>query len=413
MNRKNVLAVLSIQIIYLGSVYAQTYSFPQNVKYPYGFMSEVITSDDARKVYENWKNDFIRTCGDNEARVIKLIDGAETTISEGMGYGMAIVAYAGDKGLFDKLLNYYVARQNNHGMMNWIYQNCDTGDNQKNGATDGEMDAALALVVATRQWLSDTRYKFEAGRLIDSMQIHYFTRCGDIIVQKPGDTFGGCTCTNPSYYSPAYYRVFAMFKEEQGNTAARDFWNEAAEDAYVPLLKNANPYTGLVYAWTNADGGDPSDCYYEVTGGGTYNSYQYDACRTPWRIANDYLWWGSSKAEEWTKKITRFVKAPVYMHSGESGEAWYGAGGIENVVDSYWTNGLRRIDTETASYGHDHNLAFVGAFALASMSSGQEDADAFMKEFRSLVPASYYESCLCVLYTFLATGNFWNPYGIE
>jgi len=375
-------------------------------------MSKNITSADAQKLYEFWKKNFIRTCGTNEARVIKIVNGVETTVSEGIGYGMAIAAYAGDKDLFDKLLNYHIARRNNHGMMNWIYENGATGDNKKNGATDAEMDATIALVVATKQWPNDARYKYEAGRLIDSMQVYYFTKCDDVIVQKPGDTFGGCTCTNPSYYAPAYYRVFARFKENEGNNAARDFWNKAANDSYVTLLKNADPYTGLVYAWTNAEGGNPSDCYYEVKGGGTFNSYQYDACRTPWRIATDYLWWGNAQAEAWTKKITNFVKKPVYKHSEKNNDLWYGAGGIENVVDGYWHNGLRRINPDTATYGHRHSVPFVGAFALASMSSNQEDVDAFMKEFRNLTPETYYETCLYLMYSFLATGNFWNPYGI-
>jgi hypothetical protein len=107
------------------------------------------------------------------------------------------------------------------------------------------------------------------------------------------------------------------------------------------------------------------------------------------------------------------VKTPIYKQTAANGDLWYGAGGITNVVDGYWHNGLRRIDTVGAKYGHGHTIPFVGAFAVASMSSSQEDADVFMKEFQSLAPINYYESCLSVLYTFLATGNFWNPYGVQ
>lgn len=403
-----IIAIIAITII--NKSFAQTHPFPQNVKYKYGYMSKNINATHAQKVYEIWKNVCIRYCGTNEARVIKHINGIETTVSEGIGYGMAIVAYAADKDLFDKLLNYHIARRNKHGMMNWIYEVCETGDNKKNGATDADLDAAIALVVASKQWPQDARYKTEAGKLIDSLQKWNFTECGNTIIQKAGDDFGGCTCTNPSYYSPAYYRVFAKFKEEEGKLSARDFWNKAASDSYITLLKNANPNTGLVYAWTNSDGGNPSDCYYEVSGSGTFNSYQYDACRTPWRIATDYLWWGNEQAKDWTQKINHFVNAPIYKQTASNGDIWYGAGGIENVVDGYWSNGLRRIDPNGTTYGHRHSIPFVGAFALAAMSSNQKDVDACMKDFAAKVPSEYYETCLCVLYTFLATGNFWNPY---
>lgn len=402
--------VISIILLSYSSTIAQTYPFPQNIKYKYGYMSAHIKHTDAEKVYAYWKATFVRYCGDNEAHVIKSLKGVETTVSEGIGYGLAIAAYAGDKVLFDKLLNYFNARTNTHGMMNWIYENCDGGDNKKNGATDAELDAAFAFVVAHKQWPDDERYHVKASKLIDSIQKYYFTICNDVIVQKPGDYFGGCTCTNPSYYAPGYYRVFAKFKEAEKNIKAKDFWNKAAEDAYIPLLKNAHPYTGLVFAWANAEGGNPSDCFYEVAGSGTFNTYQYDACRTPWRIATDYIWWGNSQAEVWTKKIVNFVKSPIYKQVEVDGAIWYGAGGVENVVDNYYHNGLRRINPDEPTWGHRHTMPFVGAFALAAMCSNQEDTDVFMKDLQTVTPINYYESCLGVLYLFMATGNFWNPY---
>jgi len=397
----------------MGNLYSQNsdsaqYPFPEAKQYSFGKMSTKITSDDAWDAYVRWKEKFVEACGENEVRIKK--SQPQITVSEGIGYGAAIVVYAGDKELFDKLLNYHIARRNKNGMMNWYYENCETGDNKKNGATDAEMDLGIALVVATKQWPHDVRYKNEANKIIDSMQVHYFTMFEGVIIQKPGDEFGGSNCLNPSYFSPAYYRVFAEFKKEQNEVKKADFWTKAASDSYITLLKNAHKETGLVYAWTNAEGGDPKECYYEVTGSGVYNSYQYDACRTPWRIANDYLWFGTEDAKLWTQKITKFVNAPIYAQYGKTGNVWYGAGGIENVVDNYWHNGLRRINPEGHGYGHRHTVPFVGSFALASMSGTQEIVDLSMADFNAIKTDGYYESCLEVLYKFLATGNFWNPY---
>ena len=385
------------------------YPFPQNV-IEHGVSSNYISHKEAFEAYEQWKKNFVRDCNENEARVIKddLI-----TVSEGIGYGLAITAYAGDKETFDKFLNYYMARLNERGLMNWIYDACESGDNERNGATDADLDAIIGVIVATKQWPQETKYVAYAHALLDSLQKHNFVMCNNVIVQKPGDAFGGCTCTNPSYYAPGYYRVFAAFKKEHNNAAASEFWTNAANDSYITLFKNTHPYTGLVYAWTNSEGGDPQNCYYEVSGSGVYNSYQYDACRTPWRIAKDYIWWGTPEAKTWTQNIVKFVEAPIYAHLEEDGTVWYGAGGIHNVVDNYWHNGLRRYNPDAPTYGHRHTVPFVGSFALAAMSGTQDRVDTYMKTFAAVPANRYYESCLQVLYMFLASGNFWNPYAMQ
>jgi len=407
---KHFLLIISSLLFQLQILKSQSFPFPQNVQYSYGYQSQKISYLDAKYEYQNWKERFVKPCGKNEARVIDIWDGKEVTLSEGIGYGMAIVAYMGDEDLFLKFLNYNVARRNSHGLMNWQYDECSTGDNKKNGATDGDLDIAIGLVVATKQWPNNNRYKTEASKLIDSIQKYYFTQCDGVIIQKPGDYFGGCKCTNPSYFSPAYYRAFAKYKEAQGNIQAAQFWQKAADDSYITLLKNANPNTGLVYAWTNMDGGNPSECYYQVSGSGAFNTYQYDACRTPWRITMDYVWWGNSQAENWLKKISRFVNAPLSNQMDKVGNDWYGAGGIRNVVDGYFPNGLRRIGSDQGKSGEWHSLPFVGAFALASMATNQANVDECMTELVTLKGNCYFDACTGVLYKLLATGNFWNPY---
>ncbi|HOS84367.1 MAG: Endoglucanase A precursor [Bacteroidetes bacterium ADurb.Bin217] len=403
------LIVFTCFLLAFGRAYAQQYPFPQQQTYAYGVMSSHITAADISKDYIFWKQHAVAFCNETEARIMKFPNDSKTTVSEGIAYGMLISAYMGDKQLFDKLVNYYKSRCNSNGMMNWIYIDCESGDNKKNGATDADIDIACALLVAAKQWPGEPRYKQLASAVIDSLQVHNFVVCNGEIIQRPGDEFGGCNCTNPSYYSPAYYKLFATIKKAEGNMAAYSFWEKAYFDVYSTLLKNAHPITGLVYAWTNFEGKDPSDCYYEVSGSGTYNSYQYDACRTPWRITMDYVWFGNEQAHDYLQRISRFVQAPVYAQYDEKGRVWYGAGGIANVVDSYWTNGLRRINPDYPDWGHRHAIAFVGSFALASMATNQQYVDHCMKEFGVLTATRYYESCLGLLYKLLATGNFWYP----
>jgi len=364
------------------SVIAQTYKYPQNITYEYGYMSGKIKESNAWNEYQSWLNLYYVECSSNEAR----IDYEGRTVSEGIGYGLVITAYAGDKEKFDKLLNYYNARLTGGGVMNWEYSGCATGNNGTGAATDGDLDAAMGILVAVHQWPGQG-YDSKFSTLASSIRNSEFENCG-LIVQKPGDAWGGCECSNPSYYAPGYYRAFAKFYEEKGDGNSANFWNQAADDAYTVLFKNQNSSSGLVSAWTNKDG-RVGGCGGQVGGDGGPETYQYDACRTPWRIATDYLWWGNDDALKFLTPIVAFVKNDV--------------GGIENVVSGYNHDG--------SVMGEWHNTPFVGSFALAGMATSQKDADEFMGHFATMDGDNYFNTCLSIMYKFLATGNFWNPYG--
>lgn len=377
-------------------IYAQEYTFPQNVSYAYGYSSSYLTGTHAEEEYENFMDYYIE-CDDSEARIV---NASGYTVSEGIGYGMLLTAYMGDEDKFSKLWSYYESRENSNGVMNWQYLGCSTSASGTNGATDGDLDAAFALLIAIHQWPEKTSWISDLEYLLECIEEYEFTTCSGLIVQKPGDSWGGCTCTNPSYYSPGYYRAFASFLTEQGDESSASFWNQAADDCYETLLANMHPNTGLVYAWTNKDGGTYSGCSPSVSGGGGAEAYQYDACRTPWRIAMDYVWYGTEDAKTFLTTIADFINTPAT----DQGD-WYGLGGITNTVDGYYHNG--------EAYGEYFNAPFVGSFALTGMASSQDDADTFLRVARGVTGDNYFNTCVAALYKFLASGNFWNPYSIK
>src|SRR5690554_537153 len=381
--KRNVLIIVAALLWQVAS--AQEFPYPQSQQHPYGYMSSNITTAQATAEYQDWISAYYVECSGSEAR----IDYNGNTVSEGIGYGLVITAYAGDKTKFDKLLNYYNNRKNGSGVMNWEYPGCSTSPSGSGAATDGDMDAAMGMLVAIHQWPGQN-YEEGFESLASAMKNSEFVDCNGMIVQKPGDAWGGCDCTNPSYYAPGYYRAFAMYYEEKGDNTNASWWRKAADDAYVVLFANQHNSSGLVTAWTNQYGA-AGPCGGQVGGGGGPDTYQYDACRTPWRIATDYLWWGNSDAETFLLPMVNFVKTDV--------------GGIENVVDGYAHDG-----TPTGQW---HNVPFVGSFALAAMASSQSDADDFLAQFATLSGDNYFNTCLSVMYKFLATGNFWNPYGTE
>lgn len=395
MKVKLLLPICFIGFLLFNFAKAQTtnYPYPQNRDYAYGFQQNSVTKAAAAAIAESWYNDWktrwVESCGGG---VYRVKDGGGQSFSEGIGYGMLLAAYRGDKTLFDGLWQYYKNNVNSNGLMNWCRSNCGGSSCGNNGATDGDLDAAMALIIANCQWGT---YTTDATNLITNIKNYEFTTCGTLTVQKPGDAFGGCNCTNPSYFAPGYYRAFADFIPSQSA-----FWTKAADDSYTILLGSAHATTGLIPAWSDSNSGlgGTGDCNsIAASGGGTRTDYQFDAARAPWRIATDYLWWGTADAKTWLTKITTWVKTGP---------------GISGVVAGY-----QRSGTANVSY---KNSAFTGAFALGAMASSQADVNSFFSWWTThsvtsgsvgsdLDDQPYFQNSLRTIYALLATGNMWYP----
>ena len=377
---KNLLLV-SIAFLCLKS-YSQNPAqpFPANKVYGSGLMAANRNSQDAQTNYDTWKANFVADCSNGRKRI--KFDDPSQTVSEGIGYGMLLSVYMADKTLFDGLWLYYKDNVNANGVMNWKINGC-SGINGANGATDAELDAAFALIVADFQWASagTINYKNDAKTLIAAVKAHEVE--ANTFVLKPGDQFGGSQITNPSYFSPAYYRAFGVFTNDVS------FWNSVAAKSYTIINNNLtvnNAAGGLVSDWCTESGAYSSQAGGYNNGGKTYT---YDAARTPWRIAVDYLWYGTPDAKTYSKKSSDFVRVTL--------------GGSANIKDGYNQNG--------SLIGQWHNATFVGAFACAAMGGeNQAHLNASYTDLNNLnEPNSYFNHTLKTLYSFLLTGNFYLP----
>lgn len=371
---------LAATIILCFKSYSQTQPFPANKTYANGLMAATKNSQDVTDSYATWKTNFVEACNNGRYRV--KFDDRSQTVSEGIGYGMLLSAYMADKTLFDGLWLYYKDNVNGNGVMNWKINGC-SGTIGQNGATDAELDVAFALIVADYQWASagTINYKSDATVLISAIR-NYEVEANTFVL-KPGDAFGGSSLTSPCYFSPAYYRAFGVFTNDI------PFWNSVASKAYTVINNNLtqnNAVGGLVSDWCDASGNYSSQASGYANQG---RLYTYDAARTPWRIAVDYLWYGSADAKAYAKKSSDFVRINL--------------GGTANIKDGYNQNG-------TAS-GQWHNGTFVGAFACAAMGGDdQAHLDASYTDLKNLnEPDSYFNHTLKTLYLLALTGNFYLP----
>jgi endoglucanase len=319
-------------------------------------VSSVVDAAKLQTEYNRWKSGLYRDCGDGTACVA---DG-DQCVSEGIGYGMLLTVAAQDRTAFDALWNFYKARRNGNGVMNWKYQACTQTVWGQNGATDAELDAAMALVIADRTWGG---YTADATALITAIRTAEVDTCSNgVMVLRPGDNWGGCRgdgTLNPSYFSPGYYRVFACYVPSQ----AAD-WNKLVADTYTLLAQYHSTSGGLMCDWANFGSG----C--------TTATFGWEAVRSPWRIATDYAWSADPTAAQILTGMSQYVD---------------GHGGI-------------------AGLAFDPNSAFRGSLALSGMVRDQATFNTYVNAWYAAASGDnrYFQMTLRALYTFLAGGVFPN-----
>lgn len=328
-------------------------------------ISALITETKVSRAYLEWKSRFFKVCDDGSVYVLKNdYTGSEQVASEGIAYGMLLAVAMGDRPAFDGLWQYYREHRNGNGVMNWLHSPCG-GQIDGNGASDADLDAAMALVLA------DNRYggfAADARELVAAIGTHETQICDDgLIVLKPGDAWGGCgDVVNPSYFSPGYYRRFALIQPERA-----EFWNQFASDTYQMLRGMQDEAGGLLPDWGydgRADDGDRGQ-------------YGYEAVRAPWRIALDLAWSNNADPRTFLQRMSQTVDT---------------RGGITAMADD-------------ESFAEKRNSAFLGSLSLSGLAVSQAKFDAYVAEweaYETLDDQWYYQASLRVLFLITAGGFF-------
>src|SRR5437762_932134 len=181
------------------------FPFPQNREissrcvYPAGYLNA-----DVMTMYAQWKNDLVTSNGANGFRRVQrtasdcdncanTMTPLNSTVSEGIGYGMLIAVFMGgkdDQMLFDDLWNYsqkHLDGPNN--LMNWSIASDGSGVPGKGAATDADEDIAFALLMADKQWGSagTLNYLNLAKAQINNIWLHEIV---DSKLAGPGDGWG-------------------------------------------------------------------------------------------------------------------------------------------------------------------------------------------------------------------------------
>ncbi len=221
-------------------------------------------------------------------------------VSEGQGYGMLRSVYMNDQTTFDSIWNWTkqnLSRMNNSDQSNrdnlfaWHYNNAVL---DWTGATDADEDIATALLFAGKQW-GQNSYTQQANAIIADILSKETAKGSDGRLYITGGTYtryqGNNVDINLSYLAPAYYKLFA---QSSGNTK----WNSVVDTSYDLLNKSTTGIlatnAGLFPNWGILD--LTSLTLNQPNGNDRTNAYTYDAFRTTFRVAEDYLWFNEPRA---------------------------------------------------------------------------------------------------------------------
>ena len=367
---------------------AGSFPFPQNMKYPHGHIIEYANTDVIKQHYESWKKAWYNA----SQGWVYAPEGTCSTVSEAIAYGMLISVYMDDQSVFDKLYGTWKSNGGNGGGMNWRV-GCSAGSGS---ASDADFDAALALVMASKQW--------GGSYLNDAKSIISWIASNDISGNKikPGNQWNDAF--NPSYAATAN---FQLFQDVNGGS-----WSGVISQAYTDLSACQDSKTGLVPDWCDWNSHKPRTTSAAVSNDvGFYD----DAARTPWRMAMAYYWYGDSKAQSFNKKVVDWLIPATRTASGvNSGYKWVDSkntyeadeSDIRNFVSSTFSGGLglavSSFDTEEAKT----YLTTVYKVLVEQKSCSKPDGCGE----GSNPGEKYYPATLNMIYLLLVTGNMPNLY---
>lgn len=363
-------------------------------------------------LYNEWKQAYLRTVPDapDQAYVFYNEDGNSepenaVSVSEGQGYGMMLAVYMAGYDpqaqiIFDNLFRFYEAFPSiiTPALMGWqqveeggeIIYNPEGGDDS---ATDGDLDIAFALLLADKQWGSDGSidYLAYAHEMISAIlegdvNLQKFTlKLGDWV--DNGDSKFG-KATRPSDFMLNHLKCFSA-------SSGDPEWQSVITKTYSiinELFNNFSPSTGLL-----PDFSEFKNNAYVPAGIGFLERledgyYSWNACRTPWRIATDYILTGDPGALNQLTALNNWIRSKTNENPS-------------NIKAGYKLDG-----TPLVSYD---SLAFSAPFAVSAMinANNQNWLNDLWSD-TSAQPTSdenYFSNSIRLLCFLVVSGNWWTP----
>ncbi|WP_037709218.1 glycosyl hydrolase family 8 [Streptomyces griseus] len=349
--------------------------------------------------YNRWKAAFVRqNCGNGWYQVISP-DADHPYVAEAQGYGMVIAAtMAGAdpdaKKIFDGLVKWKIDHPSsvNPDLLAAEQDvNCRSV-NGGDGATDGDMDVAYGLLLADKQWGSAGTYNYKALALKHIAAIKKDELNPTTKLLKLGDW----TSSGDQYYwlsrtSDWMVDHFRAFRAASGDTTW-DTVRTAHQTQIANLQSGYASGTGLLPDFVVDTNTSPKPAPGQVLEDPNDGQYWWNACRTPWRIADDAVTSGDAKSLAAARKLNGWIKTKT-------------GGDPNKIVNGYKLNGT--------ALSTDGDAAFFAPFAVAAMTDSGSQAwlDALWNKMVAtpIGTDSYFSASIQLQVMITVSGNHWVP----
>jgi endo-1,4-beta-D-glucanase Y len=352
--------------------------------------SQASQDDWIRTQYNRWRATGVQArCGG----YVVTFNSSFPEVSEGAGYGMLLsVLMAGHDGqaqnLFDglfRVVRSHPAYATGYpALMDWRIANDCSGAGDGWNAMDGDLDIAMALLMADRQWGSAGTVNYKSEALATIAAIKAWNMSAD------GFTKGLPNAAN-NRTSDYMITHFKAFRRATGDA----FWGIASDKAFylLDLMQTRYaPNTGLIPDFIiNTGSANPAPSTGYIGDGNEFEGFYYwNACRLPWRLASDYVTSGDVRSKNVTAKLTDFFNR-------------VSGGQPERIMSGYRLDGSPLANFPNASY--------IGPATAGAMVDPRFQG--FLNSlwtYETANPAGgYYDNELQLLSMIVASGNWWNP----
>lgn len=327
-----ILALVSLVVSTIAFA-APQYPFPQNKQYAYGhiFNPDLKKTETAiRQKFDDWRKKWVTEnvmVDGVPTAYIKMSDSKIFRISsKDIAYGMLVSVYMADasndaQSLFNQFMNFYrcfalenkepkTCKSQNFKIMAGEVSENDSSLVRFMGVSNpiADMDAALALLLADKQWGSEgaEKYATYAETLLQDIYNNDVDASEKTHIKAYSDND---PAFSPSYSAFANFKIFA-----ESRAALKDAWNTLANNTAAELFACQDSSTGLVPLWCDYSTHKPvkvmDDYSYEEGPG-----FIYDALLVPWRMATAYYWYGDENAKKVNDKLTKWLSSASYGHA--------------------------------------------------------------------------------------------------
>jgi endo-1,4-beta-D-glucanase Y len=370
--------------------------YPSDVLMPTGAQTDLDST--TAQAYDSWKSKYVKQgCGG-----YYVLSGGGTgsdvgdEVSEGHGYGMVITALMAchdpdAKTIFDGMYTFFKAfpTATHQNLMAWtvnVAGGCTIPSGGSDSATDGDLDVAFSLLLADKQWPGNG-YLDKAKAVIadledgDQNKATYLTTLGDWSTSSDPDYYA----TRPSDFMLDHFRAYA-------GATGDSVWTQGVDATYgviSAIQTNFSPTTGLLPDFVVNTNTAPQPAAPNFLEANTDGEYAYNSCRTPWRIATDYIVSSDARA----KSALQLMNGWIMSATGND---------PTKIMDGYTLSGGKG----SGQSGPD--AAFTSPFGVAAMvGTNQAWLDAIWSGMA--INDGYYGDSITMLDMIVMSGNWWAP----